>query len=589
MRKRKQIIMLYVLTLIAFATNISAQSAQEEYRQGKDLFNKGQSREAFKLLKSSADRGHAPAMNAIGYCYQYGKGVSKNNTNALQWYMNAATHGDAAGAYNYGWMHLKGVGTKKDINVAKKWITSAANAGHTDAKTILKQEGWLNEKPKQTQKSKGQSKKNVNRPDKPKTKVYKNTNRTTKKHAIKIRKPYRDSWNKSNWYAGQWDSNIYNLIDHPKTVALRVEVLDSETRLPLEDAQVLFKGTYMTKERTSRHPDGEQRAQEQEFELATRTGKDGIAIAALGWRKEYPWRRGTDEIEKVQSIEALRKGYRFVKQNTPFKRFLDVGQNKNSDSQEPRFFKMFEETWAKECSRSNVKFCTLRFRKHFSDLDNKNSIHPEFFEKIRNKEWGIVYKGPINRTQWEDKDQRLCGPYLIYTIRLYMDRIKHDQQSRKSSSGKKDDSISNTSNAKKESPQNPSSSVKIKSLSEAKRIIERNLSKRNRGSFRVYDSRYDTELQWDDEQRNGTCYAVKVPKNIIVGGYSMRFSYSGNVVKISHQNPKPRETIVVTPVNSRGQYKDDQYPTSVNLYASSANGAREITKALVYLESIKFK
>ncbi|RKY11418.1 MAG: hypothetical protein DRP65_04320 [Planctomycetota bacterium] len=229
-----------------------------------------------------------------------------------------------------------------------------------------------------------------------------------------------------NSYIGRWDSSIYNLLDHPKTVALRVEILDSETRLPLENVQVLFKGTYMTEERTSRHPDGEQKAQEQEFELATRTGKDGIAIAALGWQKEYPWRYGTDEIEKVQSIEVVRRGYHFVEQNTPFKSFLDIGQNKGSDSQEPRFFKMFEETWANECSKSNVKFCTPRFSKNFSDLDNKNSIHPEFFKKIRNKEWGIVYKGPINRTQWEDKNQRLCGPYLIYTIRIYMDRIIKD-------------------------------------------------------------------------------------------------------------------------------------------------------------------
>ena len=224
-------------------------------------------------------------------------------------------------------------------------------------------------------------------------------------------------------YTGRWDASIYNLLDHPKTVALRVEVLDSETRLPLEDVQVLFKGTYMTAERTSRHPDGEQKAQEQEFELATRTGKDGIAIVALGWQKEYPWRYGTDEIEKVQSIEVVRRGYHFVEQDTPFKSFLDIGQNKGSDSQEPRFFKMFEETWANECSKSNVIFCTPRFSKDFSDLDNKHSTRPEFFEKLRNKEWGIVYKSPINRMQWEDKNQRLCGPYLIYTIRIYMDRI----------------------------------------------------------------------------------------------------------------------------------------------------------------------
>lgn len=234
-----------------------------------------------------------------------------------------------------------------------------------------------------------------------------------------------------NSYTGQWDSNIYNLLDHPKTVALRVEVLDSETRLPLEDALVFFKGTYMTEERTSRHSDGEQRAQEKEFELSTRTGKDGVAIVALAWQKEYPWRYGTDEIEKVQLIEVLYRGYHFVEQGIPFKRFLDIGQNKNSDSQEPRFFDLFEKTWAKECSRSDVKFCTLKFKKNFSDLNNNKSTHSEFFEKIRNKDWGIVYDRPINRTQWEDKDQRLCGPYLIYTTKIYMDRIIKDNDQRR--------------------------------------------------------------------------------------------------------------------------------------------------------------
>jgi len=79
---------------------------------------------------------------------------------------------------------------------------------------------------------------------------------------------------KDSAYVGQWDPKIYNLLDHPKTVCLRIEVLDSETRLPIEDARVSFKGVYMTEERTSRHPKGEQRAQEEEYELITSTDKE---------------------------------------------------------------------------------------------------------------------------------------------------------------------------------------------------------------------------------------------------------------------------------------------------------------------------
>jgi len=237
---------------------------------------------------------------------------------------------------------------------------------------------------------------------------------------------------KDSAYVGQWDSSIYNLMDHPKTVCLRVEVLDSETRLPIANAQVSFKGVYMTEERTSRHPEGEQRTQEEEYELITSTDKDGIVVAALSWKKEYPWRYGTDEIEKVQLIEIVRRGYRFAEQDVPFKRFLDIGQNKDSDSQEPKFFDMFEKAWAKECALKDVKLCTPRFNKDFPDFKNKKSKHPALFEKILNKEWGIVYKGPINRMQWEDQDKILCGPYLIYTIKVYMDRTEDSDQRRDS-------------------------------------------------------------------------------------------------------------------------------------------------------------
>ena len=230
-------------------------------------------------------------------------------------------------------------------------------------------------------------------------------------------------------WVGQWDSNIYNFLDHPKTVALRIEVLDSETRLPIEGAYVLFKGTYTTEERTSRHPEGEQKAQEEEFELTAQTGSKGIAIAALGWQKEFPWRNGIDDIEKVQSIEILRKGYHFIAQEIPFSSFLDVGQNKGDNTQAPKCFSNFEEAWANECSKSNVKFCALRFNKDFAGLDNKESTNSAFFEKIQNKEWGLLFSEPTNRFQREDQGQRLCGPYLVYNFKIYMNRIKDENNS----------------------------------------------------------------------------------------------------------------------------------------------------------------
>ena len=39
------------------------------------------------------------------------------------------------------------------------------------------------------------------------------------------------------WCGGVWDSTIYNLLmEHPRTVILGIEVVDAETRLPIENA-----------------------------------------------------------------------------------------------------------------------------------------------------------------------------------------------------------------------------------------------------------------------------------------------------------------------------------------------------------------
>ena len=128
---------------------------------------------------------------------------------------------------------------------------------------------------------------------------------------------------------GQWDSNIYNLLDHPKTVCLRIEVLDSETRLPIQNARISFKGEFWVSPRTSRHPEGERVAQEIDYEITCQTDSKGLSVAAFNWQKEYPWSFGTDEVEKAKRIEITHPKYKYVEQKTPFHQFLDVGQKKS--------------------------------------------------------------------------------------------------------------------------------------------------------------------------------------------------------------------------------------------------------------------
>lgn len=37
----------------------------------------------------------------------------------------------------------------------------------------------------------------------------------------------------ARWHAGRWDSTVYNLMDHPRAVGIRIEAADAETRVPV--------------------------------------------------------------------------------------------------------------------------------------------------------------------------------------------------------------------------------------------------------------------------------------------------------------------------------------------------------------------
>ena len=224
--------------------------------------------------------------------------------------------------------------------------------------------------------------------------------------------------------AGQWDSNIYNLIEHPRTVAVRIEITDSDTGMPINNVEVLFKGTYLIEGRNSRHPDGERNEERKDYELMIATDNRGVAITSFGWHKEYPWSQGNDDIEKVQHIQIRRKDYYQVEMGSFFHRVLNVGQRFGSTTQEPAVFDRFEEAWHKECARSDVRFCVFDLGTRFQDFGNKHSTRPEFFEKIYNKDWDKSYEAPRNWFSKGESPQSLCGPYFVYLANIKMKRIR---------------------------------------------------------------------------------------------------------------------------------------------------------------------
>ncbi|MGZ8942198.1 MAG: tetratricopeptide repeat protein, partial [Methylobacter sp.] len=82
----------------------------------------------------------------LGVMYANGRGVPKDEREAVAWYRKAAEQGDAAAQYNLGWMYDHGQGVAKDEREAVAWYRKAAEQGDEDAKTRLNR---LNAKTKQ--------------------------------------------------------------------------------------------------------------------------------------------------------------------------------------------------------------------------------------------------------------------------------------------------------------------------------------------------------------------------------------------------------------------------------------------------------
>ncbi|MCJ7772232.1 MAG: pentapeptide repeat-containing protein [Desulfobacterales bacterium] len=78
-----------------------------------------------------------------------------------------------------------------------------------------------------------------------------------------------------------------------------------------------------------------------------------------------------------------------------------------------------------ECAKRDVKFFVLDLGTSYNGFDNKKSVKPEFFDKIRDRKWSVVFEKPQNMMKWGLGDGRSwCGPYFVYLIEIQMERIR---------------------------------------------------------------------------------------------------------------------------------------------------------------------
>ena len=90
----------------------------------------------FEAIKAKAEKGNAAAQYNLGIMYRTGRGVLKDDKEAVKWYRKAAEQGDAIAQLNLGGMYYNGKGVLEDYATAYAWFNIAAANGGVNAKEI---------------------------------------------------------------------------------------------------------------------------------------------------------------------------------------------------------------------------------------------------------------------------------------------------------------------------------------------------------------------------------------------------------------------------------------------------------------------
>jgi hypothetical protein len=86
--------------------------------------------QAVYWYSKAADQGSANGQVNLGYLYRNGLGVLKDEQQAVHWYRKAADQGYANGQFALGNMYRSGRGVLKDDQLAQHWYRKAADQGH---------------------------------------------------------------------------------------------------------------------------------------------------------------------------------------------------------------------------------------------------------------------------------------------------------------------------------------------------------------------------------------------------------------------------------------------------------------------------
>ena len=107
-----------------------------DFQAGLEAYQRNDYEAALEEFRPLAEQGHAEAQYKLGVMYDVGKGVPKNDTEAVSWYRKAAEQGHAWAQYSLAVMYYNGEGIPQDYVQAYAWFDIVASQGDKDAERV---------------------------------------------------------------------------------------------------------------------------------------------------------------------------------------------------------------------------------------------------------------------------------------------------------------------------------------------------------------------------------------------------------------------------------------------------------------------
>jgi TPR repeat protein len=129
-------------SLTPAATSVTARNAatadsQAAYDQGSRLYQAGDKQRSFPHFLQAAQQGHVKGQLQVGWHYEFGVGVARNDAEAATWYEKSALAGNAIAMKNIGQMYEDGRGVRQDWFKAAAWYRKSAAAGERSGEFAL--------------------------------------------------------------------------------------------------------------------------------------------------------------------------------------------------------------------------------------------------------------------------------------------------------------------------------------------------------------------------------------------------------------------------------------------------------------------